>query len=198
MNLKYTKQLFAAGVIALLFSAYSTSSQISLTQSRYGNGIGLSLDRGPSKAEHAAAMHKAAIIRDRAQHKKFMQSISLEKKALYAQENLVSNLQEIPSTVEVIEATASNVVFDKTEAVDLVLSSNEKAVVAAISEETPQMSAKELKKVAKKKSFVKKAKSLINSQSDDDTLLLVVLAFIIPPLAVYLYEDGWTKRVTVN
>lgn len=34
--------------------------------------------------------------------------------------------------------------------------------------------------------------------NEPDTVLLVILAFLIPPLAVYLYEGEWTKRCTVN
>lgn len=44
-------------------------------------------------------------------------------------------------------------------------------------------------------------KALVKEKSsamDDDTILHVVLAFLIPPLAVYLYEGSWTKRCTVN
>ena len=45
-----------------------------------------------------------------------------------------------------------------------------------------------------------KIKELVrkNAGSDEDTILYVVLAFLIPPLAVYLYEGSWTKRCTVN
>ena len=31
-----------------------------------------------------------------------------------------------------------------------------------------------------------------------DTVLLVILCFLLPPLAVYLYEGSWTSRCTVN
>lgn len=34
--------------------------------------------------------------------------------------------------------------------------------------------------------------------SEPDTVLLVILAFLLPPLAVYLYEGSWTSRCTVN
>ncbi len=44
------------------------------------------------------------------------------------------------------------------------------------------------------KALVKEKSSAI----DDDTILYVVLAFLIPPLAVYLHEGSWTKRCTVN
>ncbi len=33
---------------------------------------------------------------------------------------------------------------------------------------------------------------------DDSTLLYVILSFLLPPLAVYLYEGSWTKRCTIN
>jgi uncharacterized membrane protein YqaE (UPF0057 family) len=34
---------------------------------------------------------------------------------------------------------------------------------------------------------------------DNNTVLMIVLAFILPPLAVYMYEgNNWTKRVTTN
>jgi uncharacterized membrane protein YqaE (UPF0057 family) len=45
-----------------------------------------------------------------------------------------------------------------------------------------------------------KVKELVRKKTagDEDTILYVVLAFLIPPLAVYLYEGSWTKRCTVN
>jgi uncharacterized membrane protein YqaE (UPF0057 family) len=45
-----------------------------------------------------------------------------------------------------------------------------------------------------------KVKELVRKKTagDEDTILYIVLAFLIPPLAVYLYEGSWTKRCTVN
>lgn len=33
---------------------------------------------------------------------------------------------------------------------------------------------------------------------DTDQVLIVILCFLLPPLAVYLFEGSWTKRCTVN
>ncbi|MBK9272024.1 MAG: YqaE/Pmp3 family membrane protein [Saprospiraceae bacterium] len=42
-------------------------------------------------------------------------------------------------------------------------------------------------------------KILDNQQkSDDDKVLLIILAFILPPLAVYMYFDEWNKTCTLN
>ncbi len=34
--------------------------------------------------------------------------------------------------------------------------------------------------------------------ADDDQLILILLAFILPPVAVYMYFDEWNKTVTLN
>jgi uncharacterized membrane protein YqaE (UPF0057 family) len=35
-------------------------------------------------------------------------------------------------------------------------------------------------------------------RGDTDTLLLIILCFLIPPLAVFLFEGSWTSRCTLN
>jgi uncharacterized membrane protein YqaE (UPF0057 family) len=48
-------------------------------------------------------------------------------------------------------------------------------------------------------SAVKKDAKSNKAADDDDFILYVILAFIIPPLAVFLYEGSeWTQRCTVN
>lgn len=42
------------------------------------------------------------------------------------------------------------------------------------------------------------ALSMAQESSRTDQVLLVVLCFLLPPLAVYLYEGSWTERCTVN
>jgi len=42
---------------------------------------------------------------------------------------------------------------------------------------------------------------LLNKFSDDNDILLLLLILLIPfgsTIAMYIYEGGWTKRVTVN
>lgn len=34
--------------------------------------------------------------------------------------------------------------------------------------------------------------------ASDDKVLLIILSFLISPVAMYLYEDDWTDRVTLN
>jgi uncharacterized membrane protein YqaE (UPF0057 family) len=34
--------------------------------------------------------------------------------------------------------------------------------------------------------------------TDDRTLLLIILAILLPPLAVYIYEDGITNRFWIS
>jgi uncharacterized membrane protein YqaE (UPF0057 family) len=47
--------------------------------------------------------------------------------------------------------------------------------------------------------FKKDVKSNKKANDDDEYILYVILAFIIPPLAVFLYEGSeWTQRCTVN
>jgi uncharacterized membrane protein YqaE (UPF0057 family) len=37
-----------------------------------------------------------------------------------------------------------------------------------------------------------------STTDDTDLVLLVILAILLPPVAVYLYEDSWTSRCTLN
>jgi uncharacterized membrane protein YqaE (UPF0057 family) len=60
----------------------------------------------------------------------------------------------------------------------------------------------ETNKVIKKTSVIKQGNNVTKKSSPisdkPDTILLVIIAFLIPPLAVYLYEGKWTKRCTIN
>jgi uncharacterized membrane protein YqaE (UPF0057 family) len=114
--------------------------------------------------------------------------------------------------------------LERTELGDVVLTSdqegaritrnNELTKVNKVSERKPQRAAKERSSsgfVIKPSKGVKsysKAETAENAEmiaseddatnADDNTILLVVLCFFIPFLAVYLYEDAWTNRVTIN
>lgn len=55
-----------------------------------------------------------------------------------------------------------------------------------------------LKQAIKENAIASKRNMSSEASSEPDTVLLIVLAFLIPPLAVYLYEGSWTSRCTVN
>lgn len=91
---------------------------------------------------------------------------------------------------------------------------NEITKVNKVSERKPQRAAKErsssgfvIKPAKGNKSYsnpepAEKAEMIANdddSTTDDtDLVLLVILAILLPPVAVFLYEDSWTSRCTLN
>lgn len=69
---------------------------------------------------------------------------------------------------------------------------------AELKAEWDNMSRKE--KRAKKRALKKELKKMKKQKraTDDRTILLVILAFLLPPLAVYLYEDAITNKFWIS
>ena len=55
-----------------------------------------------------------------------------------------------------------------------------------------------LEKVKNHKEFPSFSESKKSYKDDVDEVVIIVLCFLLPPLAVYLFEGSWTKRCTIN
>lgn len=184
---------------AILLSACSTSNQLSLTKSRYGNGIGLSFEKGMTKVEKEKADQKLKVIKEKLETKKFLKSLNLDQRdltSLNLNEKLSSMEGNSQDAIEKssngnidLALTKSNTKLPKN--VKNIMNSNKITIV-----NTPT---KSNKIAAISKNISNKARKRSNGLLDDtNTLLLIILALILPPLAVYLYEGSWTSRCTLN
>jgi len=194
------KKLLLISVGALLLSACSSSNQISITKSRYGNGIGISLGEGVSKEDQAKIDHKRQVIRDRAQHRRFVQSMNLN------QRGLKQTLPEENINANYIELKESRFVAQKPQTSKSTLASADISNKEALSMLSTKLQ-DETNVIEENNVVLEEAKSVTqieNQESngwidgDTSTLLLVILALLLSPVAVYLYEGSWTNRVTLN
>lgn len=185
------KKLVLISACALILSACSTSNQISITKSRYGNGVGISFGDGISKTEQAEIDHKREVIRDRAQHKRFIQNISLTQRGLKVA-GLPNQIAAKQVDLESNEIVPANFYHSQTiEAVDASKKSAVDELSLIESKGIVETSKKALKKQIR--SIAKEGKKGL-LDSDVALLILVILAFILPPLAVYLFEGSLTSR----
>ena len=106
-------------------------------------------------------------------------------------------------TLILISTTApAYAVFDiKPVAVENDAETNAKKVAAESIADWKNMSRKE--KRAKRKTLRKQLKKFKkdkkkNRAADDTTILLVILAILIPPVAMFLFEDGITNRFWIS
>lgn len=172
--------------ITVFLASCSSVGQISLTKSRYGNGIGLSFDKGLSKADQKKLEDKTAIIKERAKQRSIASPNELSSRFLQGTEIVKVDLtEEKPEAVqeELIEFSDSKnavQVLENLRNVDL-------------DEGSAKVKVEEVRK-----SVLASAKSESGGLSDESTLLLVILALLLSPVAVYLYEGSWTNRVTLN
>ncbi len=187
------KKLLFIALGTMLISACSTS-QLSITQSRYGNGLGISFgNSGTSKAEQEKAEAFRKSVQDRIAQRRMLKALTSPQRAIQPgaaaenpsqdQQNVREDAVELPKTQATVTASAKKETVSTREVVETLQADTRK----------------ELKQVAKQaRKEYKKARKQDNKNDDTNTLLLVILAIILPPLAVYLYEDGWTSRVTLN
>jgi uncharacterized membrane protein YqaE (UPF0057 family) len=193
------KKLILISACALILSACSTSNQISISTSRYGNGVGISFGDGLSKTDQAKTDHKRAVVRDRAQHKRFIQNITLTQRNLKVIDHTV-NASAQPVAINNIEGSVAENNTTTTKSLEENAVKEEKCTVqteaiiqltnkvATTNKKTLKKQARQLKKEGRKGLF----------DSDVALILLVILALILPPLAVYLYEGSITSRFWIS
>lgn len=191
------KKLFLIITGALLLSACSSTNQISITQSRYGNGIGISFgNNGLTAAEEAKADQLRQAAHERVEHQKFVRGLTnIQRKPSV----LKSDLELKMEPIKVNQALAALTLTTK---IDAVSSTPSETLIISKSIQN-QMNA-DVPEGLKPESTLKTATPVINAKKkgwlsdESNTLLLVILALLLSPVAVYLYEGEWTNRVTLN
>jgi len=190
------KKLLLIVTGALLLSACSSSNQISITHSRYGNGVGISFgNNGMSDAEIAKAERFRQAAHERVEHQKFVRGLTAIQRTPQV---LISDLDLTMAPVEVNQALIA-LTAPQTNVAEAPIASASvvsKNIQNQMNADVPE-GAKEQSKI-KTATAVKKAKKNGWSAAEVSTILLVILSFFIPPLAVFLYEGEWTNRVLLN
>lgn len=192
------KKLLFISMSALLLSACSTSNQISITQSRYGNGVGVSFGSdGMSKAEQAKAEHFKEVVSERIQQRKFLKAVSLEKRAPQS----ISNDFESPSLLETTQKESnlsSNISDNNINKKEGIIneSSTNTTSVRSLGEKPVGISKKSGRKNLN--AFRRQSNNEESSSDGIALLLLVIIALFIPPLAVFLYEGEINSRFWIS
>lgn len=186
------QQLLTCLSISLILASCSSVGQISLTKSRYGNGIGLSLDKGISKEEQKRLEDKTAIIKERARQKRYAfnansvsRGIEVKTKQLDVEATDDLNVVNVPTQSEnaFMESSTSSV-------------SAENVEVEKFAAPLNQMEAKKSSKVKKQLTRKSKKKGW-GWLMDDMFILALIFAIIIPPIGVAIHE-GITTRFWIS
>ncbi len=122
------------------------------------------------------------------------------------QSQSADNVAEAENTVSSTEFTSNSVPTETQEIENTTVSDASPVSVPKNTEKKQTLAKKQGEqslntKTMKQQStdFKKAVKSNKKANDDDEYILYVILAFIIPPLAVFLYEGSeWTQRCTVN
>jgi uncharacterized membrane protein YqaE (UPF0057 family) len=193
-----TKNLF----FAILIIATTVLSSCSVQRRYHRSGLDVSWNNAAFKTDKNNANTDA----DEAQVLEMAPSTELksENNAVIAADNTADNLDvnDMASSDHAYVATdftAPVAVTNNTSAVNdnqkAQAPKNSKMKVKANDSKT-QTNEQTVKQQERSKT-VKNDKT--NKRDTDDTILYVILSFLIPPLAVYLYEGStWTKRCTTN
>lgn len=191
---KNLTQILTALLITVFLASCSSVGQISLTKSRYGNGIGFSLDKAMSKEEQKRLEDKTAIIKERAKQRRIGTPKAINSLKMQKGELTVVNLKEqLPAFIEM-----ENMNLNSAEQSEKVVLANSKknnvfdqGEVNLENHEPVITEAKPAKRVDRKSK--KKSKSLLLQILEGAFLVALIFAIILPPLGVAIYE-GITSR----
>jgi len=182
------KKLFLIIGVASLLSACSSSSQLTLTHSRYGNGWGLSMGEGGlSKAEEEKADAFRAEMQEKHAFKKSLRNMQSNKRGLHMLAVESFDIQD--SKIEMMDEISTNAVSNKT----LKGKTTDKINVQGTDNSSEAMTTDELKQNSVNQIGNETNKKPM-SESDVALLLLIIIALILPPLAVFLYEGTLNIR----
>jgi uncharacterized membrane protein YqaE (UPF0057 family) len=179
-------------ILSALLASCSSIGQISLSKSRYGNGIGLSFDKQLSKTEKKALENKTAAIKERARQRGIANpnaTTSLGLKHLTSDQK-----EELPQGVllnnKVIKISKNEAVIADTPKGQL-KNKNNYINSNQLASNTIPVTMKSAKKKLRKEGIKKNA--LLRILFDGSILLALIFAIIIPPIGVAIYE-GITSR----
>jgi uncharacterized membrane protein YqaE (UPF0057 family) len=193
-NIMKTK-VFAILSAALILGSCGTSNQVVskgiIVKRKHTKGFFINL---PSKNE--------SVLAKKNQEKN-------EKVTNITTFSVVESPKQVVETGTVSELIQNDVVltvFNSTpttieEVNDVLVSNSPELKVVALKQVAPVVAKKMYEAAQKVPSLkeMKQAKRLAKkSTGRPDQVVLVLLAILIPPLAVYLYEESWTSRCTLN
>ena len=183
-----TTKLF---LIVLLISSTILSS-CSVQRRYHRTGLDISWNHSPLKKDKNAEQNIEAP----------------EVSAMTQTAEVTYNQMQTLATDDAVQTdnTVANAEFTATESPVIETVNDEAPVTLAQNTEKKQVLSRKVaqqslktKTMKQQVSAVKKDAKSNKAADDDDYILYVILAFIIPPLAVFLYEGSeWTKRCSIN
>lgn len=179
---------------AILLNSCGTSQDVSsnrmISKRKYTKGFHVTI---PSRVLSAKTEHKEKEVIA------VNEEVELAKRSVRFIESDVENKTLIENNFNTYSfAPAKETKSEKKQRIDFFKTSNSKLNAVIATEELKTSKSEKLNSsYSSIKQFTKKVENQ-KKKRNDDTVLLVILAFFIPPLAVYLYEDSWTKRCTIN
>lgn len=122
----------------------------------------------------------------------------LDKESEEIQSDVIENNEEGNNLV--IDNSPNNTVIQENEENVNEVKENQVPVISKTDkkETKKKISRKQKKEIKKALKDFRKNKKDNKNYSDDDTVLYVILAILVPPLAVYLYEDGITDNFWID